>query len=237
MIEYDGTITLGEIATAFTTLTAVGFALFHEAMIGRLFGPRLRVICEAVSPYVQDFSVIDSQPLFEGKSRVAYRIKLENRGKRAANNVRVYVSKIDQVVDGQASILAPWVPVELVWTHTESGVQESIPSRHACYVNLGYAHYRLANMSKLPDFVQNNRRVGSADIGFEFCTMVQPADGYNVVGPGKYIVHLVVTAGNAKTFTKRVTLAVELVMDRLNRTTSPLVEIMARPVEVAILRD
>ena len=221
---FDWKINLGQAVAAGTTFLVALIALFQNPVRKWHNRPRLKLEFKSEEPYRQNFA--------SGYDWwVAYRVAVVNKGRGGAENVRVFISNVEISSDDRQGWrdLTPFVPTELLWTHVETSVRDSVPAGYYLFVNFFNAYYTMNNRSV---WFQNHQRVAGDDLGLEFSTMISPRNAYNVVGPGTYRVHLTVTGNNVKTFTRKCVLIARPIMERIGTPSATGHLIQDDPVDV-----
>lgn len=114
------------------------------------------------------------------------RLFVENVGRSAAESVELTISEVfRREADSPAGLVEGFLPISLIWTHSDSADRKRIAPRSFRLCNLGC-------------YQQRSYATGPAETTFTFDTEVQPTTKFNVLNKGSYIVRILATAANCQ---------------------------------------
>jgi len=184
------------IAAVGTLLLAV-IAIFQDVIRAWISKPRLVIIARTQPPCchanvtmvqgINDVSRVDG---------VYLRLRISNEGNSTARGVEVFAEKLTkQQQDNSYREVTSFDPMNLMWSHIERPVMDSIPPQMHKYCGLGRIrdpqHRQLFPLEQIEGICANQTVL-------VFALEVQPNTKSHVVPPGNYRLLCKVGAANAK---------------------------------------
>lgn len=185
---------LGNIAQwvgAIGTIAAVVIALFKERIISFFKGPVLEV--SDITPHCLLLPV----NLRDGSRTQGhyYRLWVENNGKTAANEVQVFVSRLERrIADGSFERAPAFLPTNLLWAYDGEPYARRILPEMGKHCDIGHVvgpSQRVAANEDLPNLPPGQSVLSLA---LEVKALHRP----DLLSPGTYRLHLQIAAENCR---------------------------------------
>lgn len=200
------------IATFLAAFVALFISMFGEWAKSLVFKPKLELLYDhnwpdAIKIPINWKSVIppsEDNPSQGTGVCYYFRFRVKNKGKRPANNVEVFVNKIEkQNVDKSFKLYKSFIPLNLGWSNTQSKIyMPSIYSKLEKHCDLGFVlHPQQKQRDELIQYSENfdSQEQIESDIIFSISFVVRPnvTESYRLK-PGTYRIELIAVASNSK---------------------------------------
>jgi hypothetical protein len=198
--------TIADWTVAAATFLAVLVALFQDVFRAWVFGPRLNIEVETAPPDCVAVPFHDSRGFLVANSYYV-RFRVRNDGRSGAEGVEVYAKEVQRLQsNGQWQRLTTFPTMNLIWADVGGVPMGLIGPGTAKHCNLG----RVVDPAKRRAEDYNSKLNLPDDVvSFLFELAVKPNHQGHIIGPGVYRVLLEVSARNATTINRVLTLAIE----------------------------
>ena len=180
---------------AFGTILLAIVAVFQDKIRTWVTRPKLRAEISLTPPDCHKSFIRDK----DGRlvcDCFYFRLRVYNDGNVAANMVEVFVSFLKKKLeDGTFQNVSSFLPMNLIWSHIGKMYFPSISPKMYKHCDLG--HIIAPNHRQLIPFERNDKIVKGNETIFSFDQIVKPHNRGYLIGPGKYILEVVVAAENA----------------------------------------
>lgn len=200
------------IATFSAAIVALFLAMFGEWLKSLVFKPKLQVLYDHNWPDAIKIPINwkrinppAEESTIQGTSFCYYfRFRVKNKGNRPANNIEVFVNKIEkQNVDKSFKSYKSFIPLNLGWSNSDSQIyMPAIYAKLEKHCDLGFIlHPQQKQINELVQYSKDSdyeERIES-DIIFSINFVVKPnvTESYRLT-PGIYRIEVIAVASNSK---------------------------------------
>lgn len=201
-----GTVADWVVAAATFTLAVV--AIFQDRIRAWLSAPELEVSIRSEPPDCVSvpFTRQDTGEVVANTIHVRFWVK--NVGKSLARQVEVYAQRLRRErADGSWEDVRSFPPMNLLWAdlHPPTMYFPGIAPCMGKHCDLGYI-IEPARRRFMPHDENPTLQLTAQQVSFTFLLVARPNHKGHIVGPGRYQIHIVVAAENARPRTKRLEL-------------------------------
>lgn len=188
----DPKVTVAIISSSLTILALV-YAIYKDWLVTLLFQPKFKVTLKLDVP---DCVKINRNPY----AYYYFRLFVENTGRKRAENVQLFMWKIQKKDNKTGSYLPVplFLPTSLVWTHINKGIIDGILPKTGRHCDLGCIQ---DGRPLLQDTTGGIIGVDKTS-DYKDCKFILKLDventGYEILEPGDYIFEIEIAASNCK---------------------------------------
>ena len=197
----DWLTAIGTVTLAVLTLILAVVAIFQDKIRSWLVRPKLDVSIEVRPPDCQKIRLHPDPDNREAFADAYYlRLKVKNQGNQQAEVVEVFATKLcKQQADGEFREVDTFLPMNLVWAHTNQVFFPSISPDMYKHCNLAH----ILDPGKRIDFSRQGEDaiwdgIPRENTILSFDTMVRSHTLGHLVPYGKYQLTIIVAAANSK---------------------------------------
>jgi hypothetical protein len=197
---------------AIGTLILAAVAVFQETIRGWFYHPAFQVSTKTEPPDCVSVPFKTKEGKFVSDS-IYLRIWVENVGNATARNAEVYATELRRRrADGTWERVSAFPPMNLKWANIGAIYFPSIAPNMGKHCDVGHIADPTTRDLLGEDVPSLN--LTSQETSLAFDLMVVPNHRGHIIGPGKYRLHILVAAENARPITKVVEISLRGTWDK-----------------------